>query len=290
MTWNEKAENWLELARHGHDPNEADTERVRRALVARGVIVAGGIAGGVATSAGAAASAITVKALAVQASAALLVAGSMVTATTLLFDATRVVPAAPAPVAPAPAPSSVAAPAAFAGASPSSEAKGASTTPRAGEPTSLMNDAPSTTATLASPSRLARPTPAPSSSRNAPLASRASPAGHGSGGYSGTLSPALEREIAGLRSAQQALHRGEVESAARALDQLERTSPEGAMLEERLATRTILSCSSGDAPDALRTFLASYPTSVHRERVRAACVTKPAVGRFPETGSTGQEH
>jgi len=104
------------------------------------------------------------------------------------------------------------------------------------------------------------------------------------------MSPALEREIAGLRSAQQALHRGETESAVRALDKLEATSPQGAMLEERLATRTILACSSGHDPDALARFLVRYPASVHRERVLAACSRKAAVGRFPATESTGRDH
>lgn len=271
MTWNEEAEKWIEVARNGHDPNAADTERVRRALVARGVIVAGGIAGSVATTAGAAASATTVKALIVQASAALIVAGSMATATTMFFESPRAL-------------SSSSVPAASAGAPTDGRARGASTTAVAGELPRARGEAPSTAASAEPRAQVARPTAGSTSVRPVPRASRI-PASS-----TGAPSPALEREIAGLRSAQQALHRGETESAARALDQLEETSPGGALLEERLATRSILACSSGNDRAALQDFLERYPASLHRERVLAACAPKPAVGRFPETGSTGQDH
>lgn len=270
MTWNEDAEKWIELARDGHDPHAADTQRVRRALIARGVIVAGSVA----TTAGAAAAATTVKALVVQASAALLVAGSMATASALLFDAGPSVPSSSRPAHSAVARAS-------------SAARAANTPPSVDQESRLDEapgngvDQPRTAASSKPPSQFLRPI-TDSASRSPAARARASEGSEGA--------PGLEREIAGLRSAQRALHRGETESAARALDELEATNPDGALLEERLATRTILACSSGSAPVELRRFLERYPTSVHRERVRAACARKPAVGRFPETGSSGHDH
>ncbi|HEY6727944.1 MAG TPA: hypothetical protein VI197_28240 [Polyangiaceae bacterium] len=270
MTWNEDAEKWLELARDGHDPDAADTRRVRRALVARGVIVAGGIAGSVATTAGAAASA-TVKALMVQASAAFIVVGSMATGSALLFGASPNQPSASTPATASVVRTSPAANRANARPA-SSEAPGVSADE---PPASTTSDAASQLQPATTGSGAVRPVQ-PSS-----LMARSSEA---------PLTPALEREIAGLRSAQQALHRGETESAARALNELEATDPGGALLEERLATRTILACSSGNAPVELRQFLERYPTSVHRERVRAACERRPEVGRFPETEPTAGAH
>ena len=289
MIWNDEARKWIELARDGHDPSPADTRRVRRAVIghciAAGSIAAtAGAAASTAASTATATTAITLKAVLVNASVALVVAGSVATATRVWFDATS--------------PSAAVTTSTAAGVPPMTTAARSSRGPRAAAQAPSEGDSQLPAAPAAEPSsEAARPWPtsvvvAGGRSASPPVAG---PTGEVRG-VPAAPTRTLEREIAGLRSAQQALNRGESDSAERALDKLERTNPEGALLEERLATRAILACTSGNDPGAnntvaLKEFVERYPASVHVSRVRAACLgEKQAVGRFPETGPAGQEH
>jgi len=286
MTWNDEAQKWIELARDGHDPSPSDTRRVRRAVIGH-CIAASSIAATAAAAASTAAStatattAITLKAVLVNASVAVLVAGSVATATRVWFDS-----ASP--------PSTGTAAASFGVPRTTTAARG-TRKPRAEAPAPFEGDSQLPVAPAAeASSQAARPLPPPvvvagGRSASPPVAGQVR-------GWPAAPTRTLEREIAGLRSAQQALNRGESDSAERALDKLERTNPEGALLEERLATRAILACTSGsdagaNSSVALKEFVERYPASVHVSRVRAACLgEKQAVGRFPETGPAGQEH
>lgn len=282
MNWNDEAQKWIDLARDGHDPSASDTRRVRRALIER-CIAAGSVAtagAAASTSTATAASAITVKALFVNASVALVVAGSVATAAGVWFESTSMAPASSASAASRNHPRAT------------SAARGSST-PRAEAEAALESASQLPVAAAAeAPMQTARalPTAVVVAGERSSSAPPAEPAAHAANGPAAPTR-ALEREIAGLRSAQQALNRGEADSAQRALDRLERTNPEGALLEERLATRAVLACTSGADTAALNEFVERYPASVHLSRVRAACRgEKQSVGRFPETGPAREEH
>lgn len=85
---------------------------------------------------------------------------------------------------------------------------------------------------------------------------------------------ALDEEVALLRSAQQALKRGDAATALAELDALGARHPDGVLREERLTARVLALCAAGrvdEARDAGRLFLAEMPTSVQADRVRASC-------------------
>ncbi|MDQ2647661.1 MAG: hypothetical protein M3020_27945, partial [Myxococcota bacterium] len=86
----------------------------------------------------------------------------------------------------------------------------------------------------------------------------------------------LSVELDALRRAQQLLHRGEARSALAVLGELERLVPAGVLGEERAATRALAACAAlGRAQARVAEFVARYPSSVHVERVRAACEPGP---------------
>jgi hypothetical protein len=79
-------------------------------------------------------------------------------------------------------------------------------------------------------------------------------------------------ELDALRRAQQLLHRGDARAALTVLGELERLVPAGVLGEERAATRALAACAAlGRAPARTAEFVTRYPSSVHVERVRAAC-------------------
>ncbi|MBV1861987.1 MAG: hypothetical protein KUG77_26430 [Nannocystaceae bacterium] len=94
-----------------------------------------------------------------------------------------------------------------------------------------------------------------------------------------TVTPApsrLAEETALLRKAWRALDKGRSVQAATAVATHEQKFPTGALVEEREAVRTVLSCRRNTAASdqAVRSFAQRYPRSVHRARVRLACTGK----------------
>lgn len=88
----------------------------------------------------------------------------------------------------------------------------------------------------------------------------------------------LAEEVELLRRAREATRDGDGARALAVLDDLERRQPAGALGEERRASRIVALCASDRATegkDAARTFLAEMPSSIHAERVRAACERGP---------------
>jgi hypothetical protein len=85
----------------------------------------------------------------------------------------------------------------------------------------------------------------------------------------------LAEEVRLLKRADQALRQGAPDVAQGLLDQLATSFPNGQLLEERAATKTLLSCQrrrDARAQAAARHFLSTHPASVYAARVRAACI------------------
>lgn len=86
--------------------------------------------------------------------------------------------------------------------------------------------------------------------------------------------PALDAELALIRTAQRELARGDTKDALVALERHEREFPSGAMVEDRVALRIIVLCRTADrdrASSDREDFLRRWPHSVHAGRVRSAC-------------------
>lgn len=83
----------------------------------------------------------------------------------------------------------------------------------------------------------------------------------------------LAEELALLRDARAAARGDDPAGSLALLDELDRRHPDGVLHEERRASRVVALCAMGDqaaAAEAAR-FLRELPSSVHAERVRAAC-------------------
>jgi hypothetical protein len=80
--------------------------------------------------------------------------------------------------------------------------------------------------------------------------------------------------VRALRAVERALREGTPGFALSLLRELDRKVPNGRLLEERLATRTIARCASGDVPlgvNLAEDFAERYPDSVYGRRVSDAC-------------------
>lgn len=89
-----------------------------------------------------------------------------------------------------------------------------------------------------------------------------------------TSATSLDEELVLMRSAQQALKRGDGATALAELDALAAKHPDGVLREERLAARVLALCAAGrvdEARAAGRRFLDEMPGSVQGDRVRASC-------------------
>lgn len=253
------AERMLELAREADEPSRADRSRVRALLVARCLLepslaaaaAHSGASAGVAASSKAA---LGSKALLSKALVAFGIGGAAGAATSVAVLAVtpesppRAVPAISSAVPPnhetaSRAPASMPAPTLpVPAAPPEREAPTA-----AALPTARGVSLPAAAGAI--PSASSAPMPAPSH---------------------------LSVELDSLRRAQQLLHRGEARSALAVLGELERLVPAGVLGEERAATRALAACAAlGRAQARIAEFVARYPSSVHVERVRAACEPGP---------------
>jgi len=98
-----------------------------------------------------------------------------------------------------------------------------------------------------------------------------------------TPSASLAEEVRALRAVERALREGKPGFALALLRELDRAIPNGQLVEERLATRTIARCATGDVPigvDLASDFAARHPDSVYGRRVTDACAgtDSPASG------------
>jgi hypothetical protein len=86
--------------------------------------------------------------------------------------------------------------------------------------------------------------------------------------------PSIEEETALLLGAQSALRDGDSAKALGLLDDHARKFPNGALAEEREATRVLALCAAGRIDDAKklgRAFLSEHPRSPAASRVRSSC-------------------
>ena len=86
---------------------------------------------------------------------------------------------------------------------------------------------------------------------------------------------ALEREVAELQRAQEALRTGQPALALRMLAEYDRAYPAGSLHEERAAIAAIATCQVDPGPQArarAQAFLREAPRSLLANRVRAACL------------------
>jgi hypothetical protein len=93
----------------------------------------------------------------------------------------------------------------------------------------------------------------------------------------------IDEELRILRRVERAQRAGNPSLALALLDELDRESPRGKLMEERAAARSVAQCSStfGDSRAALLArFRARYPTSVYSPRVEGACAEteRPSAG------------
>ena len=252
MQWDDRAQRLLDMARSGHDPSRADAERVRGAFRARWLLAPALLSAKAAAATGLGLTASTVKTV-----AAIAVIGSVGTAA--LYGVGVHVFAAP-PAKPRQADPAVGAAHTRARAGLDERADN-----DAGSASSAIDTRPAATLSVAS-ATAARRDRSPRESVP-PLAlppARSRP--------KGALSTDLSPELAGLRRAQEALHRGKPSAALAVLAQLDQQSPAGALVEERQATRAIARCALGRDPAAERAaFFRRFPNSVHAARVNAAC-------------------
>ena len=84
----------------------------------------------------------------------------------------------------------------------------------------------------------------------------------------------LDREIALLRDAREALRRGQADRALEVLDESARRFPGGVLSEDRAAERVFVLCALGRMDDArvdATRFLADHPRSSYAAAVNASC-------------------
>lgn len=89
---------------------------------------------------------------------------------------------------------------------------------------------------------------------------------------------ALLQETQLLQRAQRALGSGNAQLSRALLDELAHEFPNGVLIEERTAVRILTECALGRVAEAraqARRFEASFPTSVHAERLRGSCAGNP---------------
>jgi hypothetical protein len=101
----------------------------------------------------------------------------------------------------------------------------------------------------------------------------------------------LAREIEALRAVERALRDGRPGFALALLREMDRTLPQGKLIEERRATEAIARCASGAVPlglDLADEFASDYPHSVYRERVAEACA-KTDPGAAGDTATRRQQ-
>ncbi len=138
--------------------------------------------------------------------------------------------------------------------------------PAAGESDSVRSAGPP--ALVAPPAEAPTPTRPPGARRRVNAATTLAPAAP-------AASPAsLAEEVRALRAVERALREGTPGFALSLLRELDRTVPNGHLVEERLATRTIARCATGDVPigvDLAEDFADRYPASVYGRRVADAC-------------------
>ena len=92
-------------------------------------------------------------------------------------------------------------------------------------------------------------------------------------------SATLAREVALLRAAEDSLRRGDARAAMASLDEHQRSFPDGALREERRATRALALCALGDGDRAAAEASAlreEAPRSPYADRLRASCAGWPA--------------
>lgn len=88
------------------------------------------------------------------------------------------------------------------------------------------------------------------------------------------IADTLTEELALLRGARAALERGEAERALVFLDRHEERFEHGVLTQERLATRALALCATGQTVDARRTARVLQqlaPRSPHLMRLRSSC-------------------
>ncbi|MBN1611307.1 MAG: hypothetical protein JW940_32035 [Polyangiaceae bacterium] len=255
MQWDDRARRLLDMARSGHDPSGADAERVRRAFRARWLLAPALLSAKAAAVTGLGLTASTVKTV-----AAIAVIGSVGTAA-LYGGGVRIFGAHPAEPRQA-APADGAAHPGAQGLDERAQIDAGSTSSAIDVKTAAPRPIPSATAARRDRPSLRFGATAPPSARSR---------------STGALSADLSPELAGLRRAQEALHRGEPSAALAALAQLDQQIPTGTLVEERQATGAIARCALGKDRAAQReAFLRRFPNSVHAARVNAACSsTKP---------------
>jgi hypothetical protein len=91
--------------------------------------------------------------------------------------------------------------------------------------------------------------------------------------------PSLEEELRGVRAIERALREGSPSLALALLRELDRTAPDGRLVEERAATRAIAECTLGRVPfgvDLAADFGDRYPESAYLKRVRQSCANAAA--------------
>lgn len=237
----------LDAARAGDDPSEDDRRRVKRALAAS---VAAGVAFGAAREAAAslptgavasAASGTVAKVglwLSLGLAAGLATSGSLVAISQSTRSATDALATSPTPQQVAPRSATEAA----------TEAAPPSLAPAGVPVTEAPVGVTSAPTAAATPATRAEPRSAPAST--------------------------LAVETALIESARAALGRGDAVAALRVLDEHEQRFPQGALVEERLASRVFALCGLGRRADASRAaaeLLRRAPASPLRGRVQASC-------------------
>ncbi len=273
----------LDDARRGDDPPPGAEQRVQRQLMKR--LAVGVAAGGGAFAVKSAAASVFATAAKAAAIGAVVGAAAMVAQTTLQQPATpasaayaggpaakhrgtaiasHARPVAPTALMAAPPPAS---------AIPDIPASGsASVEPPVSSLPSLagagLGPVPLEQAASASPEPATPPRPPPPRVARSP--------GSESGGWQHPTEPIdlLQSEAAGLRSAHEAMQRGEPGLALALVAEQNRTFREGALGQEREAVRILALCHSGrsaEARAAARTFLETSPRSPLVPRVRATC-------------------
>jgi hypothetical protein len=104
---------------------------------------------------------------------------------------------------------------------------------------------------------------------------RSKPLPHASASVAGARSIQSELEL--IRAAQKHLHRSEARAALTLLAEHARRFPNGALAEEREASRVLALCQLGDAPgtrEQAQRFVQRTPSSPFVDRVRASCGLK----------------
>jgi hypothetical protein len=149
------------------------------------------------------------------------------------------------------------------------------TTPSAAEPSSETKSLASTRASgaRALAGTAARPGEASSLDPNRPED------GAGQGDF--------ERELELIRQSKALVETGRAGEAIELLGQHQREFPQGVFASERVALGILARCKSGTseaATRAARQFLAEYPRSLHRDRVRHACRLEDEQGTTKDGG------